>query len=299
MKEEKIISLLKRRFKSPKGIVGIGDDCAVLPYNKKEYLLFTTDTILEDVHFKISHISPYYIGYKALAVNISDIVAMGGIPLYAVINLGLPGFNLKLVDAVYRGVKKIACDFDVRIVGGDTVKSGKLFLAVCMIGRVEKKFLVKREGARAGDLIAVTGQIGNAYVSGKHYKFTPRLKEARWIVRNLKPSSMIDISDGLVIDLFRICQVSKKGAVIIKDEIPISSGVKNFYSAITEGEDFELLFTIPSKNRFQDKIPETKTKITIIGEITCRPGIYLKTAQKLKKIKPQGYDHFERNNFGI
>lgn len=296
MKEEKIIELLKKKFKSPKGIIGIGDDCAVLPYNKKEYLLFTADTILEGVHFKIKEIAPYYIGYKGLAVNISDIAAMGGLPLYGIINLGLPEYNIKLVKAIYNGIEKLALDFNIKIVGGDTIKSHRLFLAVCMLGKVEKKYLVTRSGAKAGDLVAITGRIGNSYRSGKHYKFTPRVKEARWIAKNLNPTSMIDVSDGLLIDLYRLCYSSNVGAEIIKDEVPLNSGVKNFYSAIKEGEDFELLFTIPPKYRYQGQIPGMNTEITIIGKVIPNPGIYLIEGGKTKKLSPCGYDHFETGN---
>jgi thiamine-monophosphate kinase len=297
MKEDKIVQILKGKFQVPRGIIGIGDDCAVLPYNQREYLLFTTDTVLEGVHFKIKEVSPYYIGYKALGVNVSDIAAMGGLPLYGVINLGLPEYDIKLVKAIYNGIEKLASDFNIRIVGGDTLKSHRLFLTVCMLGKVEKKYLVTRSGAKAGDLVAVTGRIGNSYRSGKHYKFTPRVKEARWVVRNLNPTSMIDVSDGLLIDLYRLCCSNNVGAEIIKDKVPLNSGVKNFYSAIKEGEDFELLFTIPSKYRYEGQLPGMNTEITIIGKVISKSGLYLIEGKKTKKLSPRGYDHFETGNF--
>jgi thiamine-monophosphate kinase len=296
MKEDILINYLKKKFKVPKNIIGIGDDTAVLPYNKKNYLLFTTDTILDEVHFKLSKVSPYYIGYKAIAVNISDIAVMGGVPLYAVVNFGIPKYNLELITEIYKGIKVISDKFRIKIVGGDTIKSKILFLAVAMIGKVEKENLILRKGSKIGDPIYVTGNIGGKVISGRHLKFIPRLKEARWIVKNLKPTSMIDISDGLILDLSRICNASGKGAIVLKEKIPISKDAKNFNLAIYEGEDFELLFTINKKNasKIHHLIPNTKTKISLIGEIIKENGIYLKGKDNVKKIKPKGFNHFER-----
>ncbi|MDD5614530.1 MAG: thiamine-phosphate kinase, partial [Candidatus Omnitrophica bacterium] len=267
MKEDILVSHLKGMFKMPKGFVGIGDDTAVVPYNKKYFMLFTTDTILDGVHFESSKIPARFIGHKALAVNISDIAAMGGLPYYTVISLGIPKHDLKLIDGIYAGIKQLSSKYNIKIVGGDTVKSERIFLAVAMIGYVEKDYLIKRSGAKNKDFIFVTGKIGGSFKSGKHYKFKPRLEEARWLAKNLHPNSMIDISDGLLIDLHRICNSSKKGAILNREAVPLSKGV-DFESALREGEDFELLFTLSRNSIFLNSIDNSGFKITQIGEIT-------------------------------
>lgn len=292
MKEEQFINLLRKKFKVPKNIIGIGDDTAVLPFNNRHYLLFTTDTILDGVHFKFKEVNPMDIGHKAIAVNISDIAAMGGLPLYTVINLGLPKYDLRLVNEIYWGIKRTSQEFKIKVVGGDTVKSKIFFLAVAMIGKVERKCLVLRNGAKTRNLICVTGEIGGSLKTGKHLKFKPRLKEARLIVKKLKPSAMIDISDGLILDLFRMCQESNKGAILFKEKIPISNEADDFETAVTEGEDFELLFTVgEKKTKFIKKI--SNTKISIIGEITKKRGIFIKDDNKLKPALIKGYNHFD------
>lgn len=292
MREERIIDLLKDKFRfQGKGLIyGIGDDSAVLPWDARSYLLFTSDSILEDIHFESSKASAQDIGWKAIAVNVSDIASMGGIPLYAVVNLGLPRYNLKLIDGIYAGIKSISQRYRIRIVGGDTVRSEKLFLAVAMLGKVEKKYLVLREGAKAGNLIYLTGKIGGAVSCGKHLKFEPRLKEARWITQKLSPSSMIDISDGLLLDLFRICKASRKGALLYRQKIPLAPGL-DFDSAVSEGEDFELLFTLPREIKVK-RVPGTRTRISCIGKMIREKGIFYLEDEEIKKTKIRGYDHF-------
>ncbi len=293
MDEDRLVSLLSSVFKYPK-VVGIGDDTAVLPYKDGESLLFTTDTIIENRHFIRNKLSPYYIGRKAMAVNISDIAAMGGEPLYAVVNLGIKNLDRVFISKLYRGIKNIARKYNIKIVGGDTVKSDYLFLAVSMIGKVENSCLLTRSGAKVGDVIYVTGTIGGATSSSKHYKFNPRLKEAQWLNSNFKINSMMDITDGLILDLSRLCKASKKGAILDKKSIPLSSKIKNFDSAIKEGEDFELLFTAPKKSNIPNSILGFGLKVRSIGNITeNRDKIFIQNEGKLKKVKVGGYDHFK------
>lgn len=291
MREEKIINLLRGRFKYKGVIKGIGDDTAVLPFSHDFYLLFTTDTIVDGIHFKLNEVHPQDIGYKGLAVNISDIAAMGGIPLYATVGMGLPKYDLSLVRKIYDGIKELADEYKVKIVGGDTVRSEVLFLSVSMIGKVEKEFLSLRKGARVGDLICVTGKIGGAISSGKHLRFKPRVREARIIVKELSPTSMIDVSDGLLLDLYRLCKESGVGARVYKERVPINEGC-SFYEAIKEGEDFELLFTLGRKEERNLAELRKRIGISIIGEITNKRGIYICEGGKIKKVKVQGYDHF-------
>ncbi|MDP8234253.1 MAG: thiamine-phosphate kinase [Candidatus Saelkia tenebricola] len=295
MKEDKIIDFLKKKFYYKSIPLGIGDDAAVLSYSENKYLLFTTDTIVDGVHFKVKDINLGYIGRKAINVNISDIAAMGGEPLYAVINFGLPKYDKKLISKIFNGIYYSAKKYNVKIVGGDTVRSKCLFLAVSMIGIVNKKYFTSRSNAKEGDIICITGNIGGAVLSGKHLSFTPRLKEAQWIVKNLMPTSMIDVSDGLFVDLGRLCVLSKKGAVLFKENIPISDKATDFKSALQDGEDFELLFTLKSGTKLPKKVLDTNTKISTIGRIIPDKGIYLEDKGKVSNVKIKGYDHFKQD----
>ena len=233
-------------------VKGIGDDAAVLRYTKDKYLLFTTDMLLEGKHFNIfvgdRHACPLQarvVGKKALSSNVSDIAAMGGIPKFAVISVGLPGsLNLKYADEIYKGIKKVADKFSVNLVGGDTVSSKKIVINIALIGEVERENLTLRSNAKEKDAIFVTGNIGGS-IKGRHLNFTPRLKEARFLVKNFKINSMIDISDGLLADLGHILEDSNKGAEICEKAISISKNAIGFDSAIREGEDFELIFSLP------------------------------------------------------
>jgi len=252
------------------------DDTAVLKYKKDRYLLFTTDMLLEGRHFRKSA-SPYLIGKKSLSVNISDIAAMGGIPKCAVISLGLPGsLKVKYVDAIYKGIRGVAGKFKVDLVGGDTICSKKIIINIALLGEVEKKNLVLRSGAKKGDAIFVTGSIGGS-LKGKHLKFTPRLKEARFLTKNFNIHSMIDVSDGLLADLGHILERSNVGAVIDEKAIPLTGSIE-------DGEDFELVFTISKKDvKKLVKSWPFKTRLSRIGEITG----------KEKKLPAKGYNHFK------
>ena len=277
-------------------IVGVGDDAAVLEFNKKEYLLLTCDMLVEGAHF-LRKAKPEAIGWKAICCSVSDIAAMGGEPKWLVTSIGLPK-NLKseYIDGIYAGIKKAASRFNVNIVGGDTVNSSKLVIDVAMIGIVKKQNLALRSGAKLGDAIFVTGVLGNAVKSGRHLKFTPRIKESQILVNNFKINSMMDISDGLSGDLRHILEMSKAGAICYEKYLPKAKGAA-LDAALNEGEDFELLFTAPKKEAYRiiEKFPGLcNTPITCIGEI-IKPGFGFILIGKNKKpvqIKPKGYDHF-------
>lgn len=239
-----LIDILKKHSPVAKAVIkGIGDDTAVLPYTKDKYLLLTTDMMAEDVHFN-RRMNPKGVGHKALACNISDIAAMGGLPTYAVISIGLPrGLKLAFVEDIYRGMQALAKQFGVSLVGGDTIQSDKIVINVALVGEVEKKYLVTRDGARAGDWIFVTGALGGSFKSGRHLTFTPRVEQARFLVKKFKPSAMMDISDGLAGDLNHILKASRVGAQLDETSIPRHKGV-NLKQVLSEGEDFELLFML-------------------------------------------------------
>ncbi len=304
------INLIERIRKDTTGgpavICGISDDAAVVEIaGARNYRLITIDTIVEKIHFP-GGTKARDIGCKALAVNISDIAAMGGVAKEAVISLAAPAdLEVAYADELLSGIRDMAGRFDINIVGGDTVSSPVLVVTVALTGEVERENLVLRSGARAGDAICVTGDLGGS-LEGKHLKFIPRLREARALVENFSINSMIDISDGLAIDLHRLLQESKAGGRIEAQEIPVSAaakkgaqkkGGKPLEAALADGEDFELLFTMnPDDTTAAGELmkKEFDLKLSVIGEITDSPGTLYLVEESGKEIKlgKIGYDHF-------
>jgi len=240
-----LIGLLAKQVPLDRRVIrGIGDDAAVLPYTKDKYLLFKTDMIVEGMHFT-RRMPAAAIGRKVMACNISDIAAMGGMPTFAVVSIGLPKSTaLRFVQGIYKGMGDVARQFGVSIVGGDTSAAQKVVISVALLGEVEKKYLVTRGGAKPKDWIFVSGPLGGSLRSGRHLTFTPRLAQARFLVRNFKPGAMMDISDGLAGDLNHILKAGKVGARLWTESIPRNKGA-SLKQALGEGEDFELLFTLP------------------------------------------------------
>lgn len=286
-----LIKSIKGQFVSGRGVIkGIGDDTAVLSELKGNLLLLTTDMLIENEHFK-SDTNPKDIGYKALACNVSDIAAMGGEPCYAVVSLGIPkNKRIGYAIGIYRGMLKLAKKYNIKIVGGDTVKHNRVIINIALLGKVKKKYLVTRDGARPGDQIFVTGPLGLSYISGRHLTFTPRIKESSFLVRKYPPTSMIDVSDGLVADLGHILEESKVGALLIEENIPFIPGAK-LKDALYGGEDFELVFTLPAK--LAEKLKRSSIGFFHIGEITRKKGMQLlrKSGSK-EKLTLKGYTHF-------
>lgn len=272
-------------------VVGSGDDCAVLRFDKNSYQLFTCDMIVEGVDFTLRD-KPYLIGRKALAISISDIAACAGIPHQALVSIGMPkNTKVELIDEIFRGIHDLARKFGINIVGGDISRSRQMVIDVSMLGRVEKKNLVLRSTAKVGDIIFVSGPLGGS-IRGKHLGFTPRLKAARLLVKDYKINSMIDISDGLVQDLRHITGQSKVGAAIYELLIPIAIEARSMNEALYMGEDFELLFTVsPGAAK---RILKRNYGFFPIGEITeIRYGLRLVDKQGREK-SPQlkGFRHF-------
>lgn len=296
--EIELIKRFAKKIRVDRSVVkGSGDDTAVIKWTKDKYLLFTCDMLVEDVHFKLKKAKPAQIGYKALARNISDIAAMGGIPRHAVVSMGInPNSSVSLVEDIVDGMIKLADRYKINIVGGDVSRSDKLVIDVSLLGEVEKKNLTLRSGAKPGDLILITGSIGGS-IKGRHLNFTPRISEARALVGNFKINSMIDVSDGLVLDLKRILDASNVGASIHENLIPVSKEADSFDDAISGGEDFELLFTMSPKETkrfFRTGLNKMKTPVTLIGEITDRRDGYklVRRDSRVEKIRPKGYLHF-------
>ncbi|MBT9137589.1 MAG: Thiamine-monophosphate kinase [Syntrophomonadaceae bacterium] len=312
-------------------VTGIGDDAAVIRCGAKKFILFTTDSLIENIHFSSDLLTPYQVGEKAMAVNLSDIAAMGGIPKYAVVSVALtPETSVTFVNEVYRGIKKVAARFAVAIVGGDTARSPEgMMINISLLGEVTEKFLVHRSGAKAGDEIFVTGHLGAtaaARLAGKHIPTLPLINEGREIIKKFKPTSMIDISDGLSSDIMHICEASRVGAKIYEEAIPISDetritakkiGKAPLKLALEGGEDYQLLFTAAAikerhkgtkAQRHKEEHKSTRAPITNhqspitnvlgvsiskIGEISKKKELLLIDKKgNSHRLFPAGYDHF-------
>lgn len=276
-----------------------GDDCAVLPSaDPKKFLLYTCDPVVENLHF-LPSTPPRRIGWKAMARNLSDIAAMGGLPRWAVVSIGLrPDTSVRWVKELYAGLHAASAKFNCQIVGGDTTRvKHERFVVVTLIGEVEKSRVALRSGARVGDSIFVTGTLGGS-LRAKHLTFTPRINEARWLVNHFPVHAMIDISDGLSSDLQRLGDVSKSGIgfEVFAAEIPARGSLR---AALNDGEDFELLFTIDPRHvtALRTKWPrEFKLKLTEIGRVVRSRGkvALIERDGTRRLLTPAGYDHFAK-----
>jgi len=281
--------------------IGIGDDMAQVRLGDGTSILITTDMLLEDVHFDLKSATLEQVGYKAMAASLSDCAAMATVPVAAVVSVGLPEtFAGDHLRRLHSGITSAGDKFGCELIGGDITRwSGgqALVVNVAMVSRPSGVEPVRRSGARVGDCICVTGSLGGAS-AGRHLTFVPRVREALEITQMVRVNSMIDISDGLSSDLSRICQQSGVGATIAAVRVPISEEAAQkqdpLGSALNDGEDFELLFTLDEKNchRLLEhwRLP---TPITRIGTITEGNAVLIKAADgRARVLQPKGYDHF-------
>jgi thiamine-monophosphate kinase len=318
-----LIDLIKEKtIVDPANVVaGIGDDAAVYRPAPGMYQLLTTDMLVENIHFLLASTTPWQLGYKAIAVNLSDIAAMGGRPRHAVVSLGLPPrLPVEFVVALYDGMKEICREFAVNIVGGDTVASPYgLVINAAVTGEVEPAALLRRSGASPGDAVVVTGTLGDAaggldlLLKGDWEKhdfawplvtahLTPRPRVATGrLLAGWGATSADDISDGLASEAHEIAAASGVGVRLYADRIPLSSqltaaaallGKPSLDYALYGGEDFQLVFTIG-----QDKLGRLAGKggpLTVVGEVTAREdGVVLMAADgAAAPLTPRGYNHF-------
>jgi thiamine-monophosphate kinase len=287
--------IAKHEPKLPSTLIGIGDDAAVLKA-KNKYQLITTDTFIENVHFKLKRTSFFDLGRKALAANISDIAAMGGYPTHALVTIGLPKkITVKQVQQLYRGINSLARKFKIDIIGGDTIASPKaIIISITLLGEAEKSLLLTRSGAKPGDLVLVTGSFGGpASIKFKiqKAKFKIRIKEARNIAKSRRATSMIDSSDGLVRSVLELCKASRTGALIYEDLVPIAKGA-SLVQSLYGGEEYELVFTAKKKD-----LPKLRkiVKFSVVGEmVSFKFGVKLVDSYgRIKLPKSGGYEHFK------
>ena len=264
-------------------------------WTSQEYLLFASDMLVEGVHFRRSDLQPRWIGWKALAGNVSDVAAMGGLPKYAVVSLGIPSTTpVRFVDELSAGLQRCARRFGVAIVGGDTVRAPIVVVDVAILGVAQASHLVLRSGARVGDRIFVTGRLGGSLASGRHATFLPRLREAQWLVRHRRVHAMIDLSDGLASDLWQLARASRVTFRIRERAIPAARAARTVWHALMDGEDFELLFVVPS--RLASRVPTRigQVPVTEIGVVT-KHGAHvelIRTDGRITSLIPEGFRHF-------
>lgn len=296
--EVALIRRFSRRLggQTPSVRVGIGDDAAVLRGSKETEWLLASDMLVEGVHFMRQATPAKWIGWKALACNVSDIAAMGGLPYASVVSLGLPPRTpVAFVEGVYDGLSRCARRFGVSIVGGDTVRAPVVVIDVAILGTVKRPHLTLRSGARAGDQLFVTGHLGGSLSSGRHATFVPRLSQAQWLVRHLRVHAMIDLSDGLASDLWQVARASRVTLQVREADIPVSRAAKTIRHALMDGEDFELLFAVPS--RMARRVPKRLggVPVTEIGIVTRQDRCGVELIQRdgrRRPIVPQGFKHF-------
>lgn len=261
--EDEVINRLKGKITPAMcGHIGIGDDCAVVDNG----ILLKTDCIVEGRHY-LPDSDPVLVGRKAIARVISDFAAMGGIPTSFLITIGVRGTtSYEYLEKIYEGMDAIAITHGARILGGETVsvpEGATQFFSVSGMGQAEKPIL--RSGAEIGDLIYVSGVLGNTLNSDHHLNFIPRVAEAQWLVENVSLTSMMDVSDGVARDLPRIAKSSDVGYTLSYENVPVRAGAL-LKGALTDGEDYELLFTVPAN--FQHQIENAPFPFYQIGTIT-------------------------------
>ncbi|HEY5297187.1 MAG TPA: thiamine-phosphate kinase [Verrucomicrobiae bacterium] len=309
MNEFELIARLTKSLPANEMVLaGAGDDCAVLDFGLPEKLfLFKTDAIVEGIHFT-KETSPEKIGRKALARCLSDIAAMAGTPNAALVTIALPkNFDADFIAKIYDGLKALAREHGVAIVGGETTTNpGGILLSIALLGTVARGKQLLRSGAKKGDAIFVTGELGGS-LAEKHLEFEPRIKEANWLAENFSVHAMIDLSDGLAGDLRHILKAGGVGAELLKSAIPISREAKlaarksssakpGVLAALTDGEDFELLFTLGGKDAvklldaWKKEFP--KLKLSCVGKIVAGEGILIRDKSGSHKFNDDGYVHF-------
>ena len=328
MSEEEIIRLAQSLAgeSSDELFVGIGDDAAVLNLAGSEFCV-TTDLMVEGVHFDMSYTSPQDLGFKAMAANLSDLAAMGALPRWGFLSLGLPPRpQQRLVESIFEGVMEMCRQYDLILAGGDTVRAPQLLINLCLVGALEKSEPVLRSGARPGDAVCVTGVLGSAaaglawlgsggarddeqaaWAVEAHLRPEPRVSAGRVLAQSGRVHAMMDLSDGLATDLARLCQASQVGAQVEEERLPLAGeaaalaekiGADALEWALSGGEDFELLFTCaPGDVELLAELVadgQPGFGISQVGEINQGRGVHLRWVDgSEQEITFMGFDHFK------
>jgi thiamine-monophosphate kinase len=292
--EDAVLVRLKRllRRTPPSVHAGIGDDCAAVRGGRRGVLtLLKTDCVVEGRHF-LPGDAAAAVGWKAACRAVSDIAACGGEPRFALVTCVVRSTQTKRwIDGLYRGIEKAARTYGFHVVGGELARTeGPAMISVVLTGEVPTADFVGRSGGRAGDVLFVTGVLGRSFASGWHLRFSPRIEQARWLVRHFRPRAMMDLSDGLAADLPRLAAAGGTGFIVDSALVPRRRGA-SLQQALGDGEDFELLFAIDPRKAarlevaWKKKFP--RVPLTRIGQLAA-PGV----ARGLCAVR--GYDHFAR-----
>jgi len=295
VRELDLIRWIRRSWKfDPRAVpVGPGDDCAVVRCGGEKFLV-TTDQVLDGVHFVLKRDGPAAAGRKAMARNLSDIAAMAGEPLAAVVCAALPrGLSTAGCKAIYAGMRRLGDRFGCPVVGGDIgAWDGHLAIGVTVLGRPGPRGAVLRSGAKVGDAICVTGSLGGAWQARRDLRFAPRVSEARRLARRVDLHAMIDISDGLAADLGHIAEESGVGAELIAADIPVHRGAAGLDAALHDGEDYELLFTLPAGQVPRLRRLDLGVSVTRIGTIVRGRCLTLVHSDARRvRIQARGWEH--------
>ena len=316
----------KVRRATPRGrgvLLGIGDDAAWVA-NPARSSLVTADLLIEGIHFNLKWTSLFDLGYKTLAVNLSDIAAMGGMPAYLILSLGIPpAFDSGDIEEFYRGIRFLAAKHGVALVGGDTNTAKLLIISACVLGRAPHR-PIRRSGAKAGDDIYVTGTLGDSalalkflksrsllanrdsvrYLLLRHHRPTPRITPGALLARESLATAMIDVSDGLIQDLGHICKASGVGAQIWQDRLPLSRAYRKLAGragtryALSGGEDYELLFCARKHDRRRIEKLQRRAQVAITRIGSCDSGkngvVVLDAAGNPVETRAAGHDHFKK-----
>ncbi|MCH2202688.1 MAG: thiamine-phosphate kinase [Fuerstiella sp.] len=286
MRETEFVEQLRRQFPVHAPVAtGIGDDGAVLTNPDGSQTVVVSDMLLDGVHFDVAGTQPELIGRKAIAVNLSDLAAMGCCPTAAFISLAVPGLTQsnRFLNELYRGIQSLSERFDFTIAGGDTNSwNGPFAINVSMIGAPFDERAILRSGAEPGDSLVVTGALGGSSASERHLSFEPRLDVARLLTRNSMVHAMIDISDGLAIDLHRLLDAGGTGGLLYLESVPVHDDVAaglpsedRLRAALSDGEDFELLMAMPPELVGPASVlvqSQSDSTLTIVGTVTEESG---------------------------
>lgn len=300
--EFEYISWLRSRTPAdPRVLVGLGDDTAVLRPSSRP-LLVTVDMLMDGTDFHIAEVGPKAAGRKAMAVNLSDIAAMAGVPTAAVVSVALPkGAGQPFAEELYAGLRGIADEFGVAIVGGDTNSwDAPLAISVTLLGEATDRGPVLRSGARPGDWLLATGPFGGSLL-GHHLTFTPRVREALALHEAADLHAMMDVSDGLAADVHHLIEESRCGAVLFADSIPLAdaaaarsrtTGKPPLDHALGDGEDFELIFAVSPTDgdRLLREQPVPGITLAKLGEC-IDSGLWLDETGRRRRLEPGGWVH--------